>query len=35
MIRGRDSTIDRYEDDIVDIAEGHKAMVSALMNQLA
>ena len=34
MIRGRDSTIDRYENDIVDIAEGHKAMVTALMSQL-
>jgi len=35
MIRGRDSTIDRYENDIVAIAEGNQAMVSALMNQLA
>ena len=34
MIRGRDSTIDRYENDIVDIAEGQTAMVSALMKQL-
>ena len=34
MIRGRDSTIDRYENDIVDIAEGHTAMVSAIMKQL-
>ena len=34
MIRGRDSTIDRYENDIVAIAEGNQAMVSALMKQL-
>ena len=35
MIRGRDSTIDRYENDIVAIAEGHKAMIESLIKQLA
>jgi hypothetical protein len=35
MIRGRDSTIDQYEYAVVDIADGHKAMIESLMKQLA